>query len=61
MESREATLKALKEGKKLTSKVTGIQYKLIEGQLYSKNYECTEWTESGLSFFNPASWENLKV
>jgi hypothetical protein len=60
MESREAALKALKEGKELTSTVTGIKYKLINGQLFSRNYERTEWLESGLTFLNPASWLNLK-
>jgi hypothetical protein len=45
--------------KKLTSSVTGIQYKLIDGQLHSKQMERSEWTLSGLTFLNPASWLNL--
>ncbi|MEJ2467815.1 MAG: hypothetical protein P8Y65_00925 [Campylobacterales bacterium] len=60
MESREDTLKALNEGKELTSSVTGIRYKLIDGLLYSKNYERTEWSLSGLSFYHPVSWLNLR-
>ena len=60
MESKEATLKALKIGKELTSKITGIKYKLIDGLLYSKNSERSEWTLSGLTFFNPGSWQNLQ-
>ncbi len=60
MDSKEAVLKALHEGRQLTSDITGIQYKLIDGQLYSKSYESKEWTESGLTFLNPASWLNLR-
>jgi hypothetical protein len=59
MESREDTLKALNEGKELTSSVTGIKYKLIDGLLYSKNFERTEWLLSGLTFLYPVSWLNL--
>ena len=59
MENREAVFKALNEGKKLTSKVTGIQYKLIDGQLYSKSGERNDWNLSGLTFDNPPSWLNL--
>ena len=42
MESREATLKALENGKELTSKITGIKYKQVGGLLYSKNSERSE-------------------
>lgn len=37
MESREKVLEALSEGKKLTSTVTGLQYKYIDGKLHSRN------------------------
>jgi hypothetical protein len=60
VESREETIKALEDGKKLTSSVTGIQYKLIDGQLHSKNVERSEWVLSGLTFLNPCSWTNLR-
>jgi hypothetical protein len=60
MQSREEVFKALQEGKELTSTVTGIKYKFINGQLFSRNSERTEWLESGLTFLNPASWLNLK-
>jgi len=59
MDTREDTLKALTDGKELTSTVTGLKYKLIDGLLYSKNSERAEWEQSGLSFFNPVSWQNL--
>jgi hypothetical protein len=59
MESREAVLNALKEGKKLTSKVTELQYKLINGKLYARHGERNEWHPSGLYFDNPPSWLNL--
>jgi len=59
MESREATLRALNNGKELTSTVTGIKYKQLNGVLYSKNCERGEWTLSGLMFYNPGSWLNL--
>jgi len=61
MESREAALKALDEGKELTSTVTGIRYKLIDGVLHAKSSERSEWTMSGLTFYNPGSWQNLQV
>jgi hypothetical protein len=60
MDSREATLKALEEGKQLTSVITGLKYKLIGGHLYSRNSESKKWMESGLTFINPASWLNLR-
>ena len=59
MESREAALKALSEGKILTSTVTGLKYKLIDGLLHSKSSEQNDWTLSGLTFLNPPSWQNL--
>jgi hypothetical protein len=61
MDSREATLKALEEGKQLISVITGLQYKLIDGHLFSRNSESKKWMESGLTFMNSASWLNLKV
>lgn len=60
MDSREAALKALEEGKKLTSVITGIQYKLIDGHLHSRNSESKKWMESGLTFLNPGFWLNLR-
>jgi len=60
MESREAAFKALDEGKELTSTVTGIRYKQINGVLFAKSSDRTEWTLSGLSFYNPVSWLNLQ-
>jgi len=60
MNTREDTLKALTDGKELTSTVTGLKYRLVDGLLYSKNSERTEWELSGLSFFNPVSWLNLR-
>lgn len=61
MESREAALRALDEGKELNSSVTGIRYKLINGLLHSRDSEHKEWTRSGLMFFNPPSWLNLQA
>ena len=60
MESREAVLSALDKGKELTSTVTGIKYKQINGVLYAKSSERSEWTQSGLTFCNPGSWLNLQ-
>jgi hypothetical protein len=60
METREAVIKALDEGKKLTSSSSGIQYKLIEGKLHSRSSERSGWEPSELSFFNPPSWLNLR-
>lgn len=60
MESKEAALKALEEGKKLTSSVTGMQYLLIDGTLHTRHGEKTDWNPSGLTFENPASWLNLR-
>ncbi len=61
MESKEAVLSALKEGKKLTSTITGLQYTLIGGQLHARNGEKTDWHESELRFDNPPSWLNLRA
>lgn len=61
MESKEATLKALNDGKELTSSITGMKYKIIDGHLHSRNSERTEWLLSGLTFLNPASWLNLSA
>lgn len=60
MESREDVLNALKEGKKLTSSVTELQYMLIDGKLHARRGERNEWHPSGLDFGNPSSWLNLK-
>lgn len=60
MESKEAVLNALKEGKKLTSTITGLQYALIGGQLHARSGEKTDWHESELRFDNPPSWLNLR-
>ncbi len=60
MESREAVFQALKEGKKLTSTVTGLQYKMIENKLHSRHSERNDWNLSGLDFHNPASWQSLR-
>ncbi len=60
MESREAVLKALDEGKKLTSNITGFQYKLINGTLHSRHSERNDWQPSELFFDNPPSWLNLR-
>ncbi len=60
MESKEAVLRALKEGKKLTSTVTGLQYIMIEGKLHSRHSERNDWNLSGLDFQNPPSWLSLR-
>ncbi|UFS61547.1 hypothetical protein LOH54_07710 [Sulfurimonas sp. HSL-3221] len=60
MDTKEETLKALSEGKELTSTVTGLKYKLIEGLLHSRNSERAQWQRSGLDFHNPVSWQNLQ-
>lgn len=61
MESKEAVLSALQEGKKLTSTITGLQYTLIGGQLHARSSEKTDWHESELRFDNPPSWLNLRA
>lgn len=60
MQSKEDVLVALDAGKKLTSKITGIQYILIDGRLHSRHTERKEWQESGLTFELPPSWLNLE-
>jgi hypothetical protein len=60
MESREAVLKALTAGKKLTSTVTGLQYIYIDGKLHARHGEKNDWNESALCFDNPPSWLNLR-
>jgi len=60
MDSREETLKALREGKVLTSAVTGIRYTQVDGLLYARSSEHKDPTQSGLKFFNPSSWQNLR-
>ncbi|HEX5624166.1 MAG TPA: hypothetical protein VFX57_06990 [Sulfuricurvum sp.] len=60
MESREAVLDALAQGKKLTSTVTGLQYILIEGKLHTRHGEKNDWNLSALCFDNPPSWLNLR-
>ncbi|UFS61879.1 hypothetical protein LOH54_09450 [Sulfurimonas sp. HSL-3221] len=59
MQSKEAALKALDDGKELTSAVTGIKYKQMDGALYSKSSERSEWIVCGLMFYTPGSWLNL--
>ena len=61
MKSREAVFKALEEGQKLTSSITGLQYMLIDGKLYSRHGERNDWNESNLGFDNPPSWLNLQT
>ena len=60
MESREAVLVALQEGKKLTSNITGFQYMLINGKLYARHSERSDWNPSELGFDNSPSWLNLR-
>jgi hypothetical protein len=60
MESKEAALKALNDGKKLVSEVTQLQYIMIDGKLHTRSGEKHEWNLSGLTFENPASWLNLR-
>lgn len=60
MESREAVFEALKKGKLLTSKITGLQYTLIDGKLHVRHNDKTDWRESNLYFDNPPSWLNLQ-
>lgn len=60
MESREAVFKALEEGKKLTSNITGLQYMLIDSKLHARHGERNDWKPSELTFENPVSWLNLR-
>lgn len=60
MESKEAVLSALKEGKQLTSNITGLQYTIIGGKLHARSGEKSDWHESELRFDNPPSWLNLR-
>ncbi len=61
MKSREAVFEALEEGQKLASTITGLQYMLIDGKLYSRHGERNAWNESSLTFDNPPSWLNLET
>lgn len=61
MDSREAVIKALDEGKTLTNKVSGAQYTLLDGKLHVRGSDRKEWEPSELSFFNPPSWLNLSA
>lgn len=61
MKSKEAVLEALKEGKNLISRITGLQYTLIDNILYTRHIESKEWKQSELAFHNPPSWLNLKI
>lgn len=61
METREAAMKALEDGKKLTNRISGTQYMLIDGKLHRKCNNLSEWEPSDLSFFNPPSWLNLEI
>lgn len=60
MENKEAVIKALNEGKTLTSNVTGLQYSHIDGALHCRNTGKAEWRPSELRFDNPPSWLNLR-
>jgi hypothetical protein len=60
MESREAVFSALKEGRTLTSNITGLQYILIDGKLHARLGDVSQWHPSQLSFENPQSWLNLR-
>ena len=60
MKNREAVFKALEEGSKLSSSITGFQYMLINGKLHSRHSERKEWSESNLGFDSPPSWLNLQ-
>ncbi len=61
MKSREAVFKALEEGQKLASSITGLQYMLIDGKLHSRHSERSDWNESNLGFDSPPSWLNLQT
>ena len=61
MKSREAVFKALEEGLKLSSSITGLQYMLIDGKLHSRHSERSDWNESNLGFDSPPSWFNLQT
>lgn len=61
MQSREAVLEALHEGKKLISSITGLQYTLINNILHARTSEIAAWQESELGFNNPPSWLNLNI
>ncbi len=61
MKSREAVFEALKEGHKLSSTITGLQYMLIDGKLHSRHSERGHWDESNLHFDSPPSWLNLQT
>ncbi len=61
MKSREAVFKALEEGLKLSSSITGFQYMLIDGKLHSRHSERRDWSESNLGFDSPPSWLNLQT
>ncbi len=61
MKNREAVFKALAEGQKLASSITGLQYMLIDGKLHSRHSERNDWNESNLGFDSPPSWLNLQA
>jgi len=61
MKSKESVLEALREGKSLISRVTGIQYTLINAKLHTRHSERAYWKESELNFYNPPSWLNLNI
>ncbi len=61
MKSREDVIQALEEGQTLASTITGLQYMLIDGKLYSRHGERANWDESNLGFDNPPSWLNLQA
>ena len=61
MKSREAVLEALHEGKDLISRITGLQYTLINNILHARSSERAPWNESELGFEHPPSWLNLNI
>ena len=61
MKNREDVFKALEEGQKLASSITGLQYMLIDGKLHSRHSERSVWNESNLGFDSPPSWLNLQT
>jgi len=53
IKSKEAVLEALHKGKNLNT--------LINGILYTRHSERSDWNQSEVSFYNPPSWLNLKI
>jgi len=49
----------LEEGKQLISVITGLQYKLIDGHLFSRNSESKKWIEGELTFMTQSEGLNF--